>query len=106
MTMSVSETCRATGVQACHCCDDFECGDNTNYRERLSVRTDQLEMEVARLEAENRRLKVCGNCDHIAFVSSIVLGNYPVCDFHNRKTKLTQTCESWEMIQDVLFGDD
>jgi len=29
----VSETCRRTGVQACHICDDLGCGDNMSAKE-------------------------------------------------------------------------
>jgi predicted RNase H-like HicB family nuclease len=27
---TTSETCRHTGVQSCHVCEDLDCGDNTN----------------------------------------------------------------------------
>lgn len=32
MTTKPSDVCRTTGFQACHHCDDLDCGDNTGLR--------------------------------------------------------------------------
>lgn len=37
MTTKPSDVCRTTGFQACHHCDDLDCGDNTGPRSAVVV---------------------------------------------------------------------
>jgi len=41
--MSISKVCRTTGLQACHCCEDLDCGDNIS---EYAVRFQNLVLAV------------------------------------------------------------